>query len=287
MALKMLSRRWLINYLLIALICIFIYAGNRYQAKIEFPPKNSITSLKAQEIHSVIIQTADNDHFVLRKSSNQWRFEKPVQWPANNTTLERLISIVRSEADSRLDADAIDLAALGLQNPRATLTLNDTRIVFGTTNNIGGRRYVKIASTVYLLADIHLHFMTQGIVGLIDRRLLPRSVALETLELGDLSLRKKSDGSWQGDVVGEIETDRLNRLGNNWQTLDAGRIKNYDHSKAPIEKIVATLDNGSKIDFLLMAIYPEIVIARPDLGVQYHFAEKQYYDLLSIAEQNS
>jgi len=59
MALKMLSRRWLINYLLIALICLFIYAGNRYQAKIEFPAKSSITSLKAQDIHTVIVQTAD------------------------------------------------------------------------------------------------------------------------------------------------------------------------------------------------------------------------------------
>jgi hypothetical protein len=286
MALKMLSRRWLINYLLIALIGIFIYAGNRYQAGSGFPPVNSISSLKPQDIHRVIIQTADNNRFVLGNSSNQWRFENPVQWPADNTTLERIISIVKSNPDARLPADTIDLATFGLQKPRATLTLNDTPVDFGTTNNIGGRRYVKIASTVYLLPDIHLHFITQGINGLIDRRLLPRSVALEALELGKLSLRKKSDGAWQGNAVGEDETTRLNRLANNWQTRNAGSIKIFDRSKAMIEKIVATLENGSKIDFLLMAITPEIVIARPDLGVQYHFAENQYYDLLSIANQN-
>ncbi len=284
MALKMLSRRWLINYLLIALICIFIYAGNRYKANIEFPPRSSITSLKAQDIHTVTIQTADNNHFVLRNSSNQWRFEKPVMWPANNTVLERLVSIVQSEADSRLDADAIDLAALGLQNPRATLTLNNTRIVFGTTNNIGGRRYVKIASTVYLLADIHLHFMTQGIVGLIDRRLLPRSVSLKSLKLADLILSKSSTDTWRGEAVGEAENERINTLGNNWQTLNAGRIKTYDNSKLPEQVIIARLEDGSEVDFFLMAIKPEIVIARPDLNVQYHFSEKHYYDLLSIAQ---
>ncbi len=49
----------------------------------------------------------------------------------------------------------------------------------------------------------------------------------------------------------------------------------------------ATLDNGSEIEFYLMSIKPEIVIARPDLGVQYHFSEKQYYDLLSISKQDS
>ena len=51
--------------------------------------------------------------------------------------------------------------------------------------------------------------------------------------------------------------------------------------------MIAILENGSEIEFHLMSIKPEIVIARPDLGVQYHFSEKQYYDLLSIIKQES
>ncbi len=279
----MLSKRWLINCLLIVLIAVFTYAGIRYQQKTEDTSKNRITSLKPQDIHTAIVQVADK-HLVLSNSGNQWLFEKPVQWPANNITVERLISIVTSEADSRLPAEGIDLATFGLEFPKAILTLNDTRILFGSTNNIGGRRYIMIASTIYLLPDIHLHFMTQGISGLIARRLLPRSIPLKSLKLAELSLSKNSNGTWQGDVVGEIEAGRLNQIANNWQTLDVGRVKTYDKSKIPGQKIVAGLEDGSEIDFFLMSIKPEIIIARPDLGVQYHFAEKQYYDLLSIAK---
>jgi len=284
MALKMLSRRWLINYLLIALIGLFIYAGNRYQATSGFSSVNSISSLKPQDIHTVIIETPDNSQIVLRNTGNQWLFEKPVQWPADNTTVERLISIVQSKSDSRLPVDEIELATLGLDSPKVTLTLNDTRIEFGTTNNIGQRRYVKIAATVYLLPDLHLHFITQGLIGLIDRRLLPRSISLKSIKLPELSLSKSSNDTWQGEAVGEAEKERINTLGNNWQTLRAGRIKTYDHSKLPEQIIIARLEDGSEIDFFLMAIKPEIVIARPDLDLQYHFSEKHYFDLLSIAQ---
>jgi len=282
----MLSKRWLINCLLIVLIAIFAYAGIRYQQKAEYTPRNSITSLKPQDIHTAIIRAAGK-HLVLRNSGNQWLFEKPVQWPANNITVERLISIVTSEADSRLPAEGIDLARFGLQFPKVILTLNDTRIQFGSTNNIGGRRYIMIGSTIYLLPDIHLHFMTQGIAGLIDRRLLPRSISLKSLELAELGLSKSSNGAWQSDTIGEVEVGRLNQIANNWQTLDAGRVKIYHKSKMPGQKIVAGLEDGNEIDFFLMSIKPEIVIARPDLGVQYHFAEKQYYDLLSIAKDET
>jgi hypothetical protein len=285
MVLKMLSKRWLINCLLIVLIAVFTYVGIRYQQKTAYAPKNSITGLKPQNIHTATIQAADK-RFVLSKSGNQWLLEKPVQWPANNITVERLISIVTSESDSRLPAEGVDLATLGLQIPKAILSLNDTRILFGATNNIGGRRYIKVGSTVYLLPDIHLHFINQGIRGLIDRRLLPRSIPLKSLKLAELSLSKDSNGTWQGDAVGEVELNRLNQIVNNWQTLDAGGVKIYDKSKMPGQKMVARLEDGGEIDFFLMSIKPEIVIARPDLGVQYHFAEKQYYDLFSIADKD-
>ena len=286
MVLKMLSKRWLINCLLIVLIAVFTYVGIRYQQKTAYAPKNSITGLKPQNIHTATIQAADK-RFVLSKSGNQWLLEKPVQWPANNITVERLISIVTSESDSRLPAEGVDLATLGLQIPKAILSLNDTRILFGATNNIGGRRYIKVGSTVYLLPDIHLHFINQGISGLIDRRLLPRSISLKSLSLAEFNLSKSSDGSWQDIALGDAVVDQINALVNNWQTLEAGNIKSYDRSKTAELKIVAGLQDGRKIDFFLTSTRPEIVIARPDLGVQYHFSEKQFYGLLSIVKEES
>lgn len=286
MAINMLSKRWLINGLLILLICLAAYFGNRYHALTLEQPKNEISSLRPQDIHTTIIETTDNK-ITLRNAGNQWVFETPVQWPANNLTIERLISIVTSESISRLSARETDLSTLGLQYPKVTLTLNNTHILFGGINNIGGRRYVMIDLAVYLLPDIHLHFMTQGIAGLIDRRLIPRSVKLKSLKLNGLNLRKNSNGVWQDSAAEKVETDQFSLLANNWQTLNAGQVKAFDKSTTPAQNIVATLEDGNKIIFSLMSVKPEIIIARPDLGVQYHFLEKQYNGLLSIAKHGS
>ena len=279
----MLSRRMLINFLLLVLIVIFTYLGNRYGAKTGYQPENSITNLKPENIQTVAIQTADNNLTLTRKGS-QWYFEKPFRWPANSITLERLISIVNNETESKLAAAETDLGPLGLQFPGAIMTLNNTRILFGATNNIGKRRYIMVGSSVFLLPDLHLHFINQGIGGLIDRRLLPRSIPINLLKLAGLSLVKNEDGEWHSNTPGNVEADRLNQLINNWQTLDAGSIKIYNKNEIPLQKIIAGLEDGSQIEFYLMSIKPELVIARPDLGLQYHFGEKQYYDFLSITQ---
>jgi len=224
----------------------------------------------------------DGNSFVLSKSSDQWQLETPVQWPANNITVERIIAILASETETSIAVDGIDLTALGLQDPKLTLRLNDTVVLFGATNNINDRRYILIGSTIFLLADVHLPFMVQGISGLIDKRLLPGSISLQALDIAGLRLNKNNTSTWNSSNNTAISTDQINRLVSNWQTIEAGTIRRYDPSASVQQKIVATLSDGSSIEFLLMAREPELVIARPDLDLQYHFTEKYFDALFSI-----
>ncbi len=279
----MISKRWLINYLLIILIVMFIYIGNRYQVETGYQTKTRISNLKLQDIRRLAIQTPDYA-FTLKKTAGSWEIENPVKWPANNITVERLLSIATIEIESSLPADEVDLKTLGLQLPRGIVILDDTRFLFGAINNIGNRRYVMTGSSIYLIADIHLQLLNRGLAGLIDRRLLPGSLPLQNLRLGNINLSKTDNGGWQNE--GEaISPDQLNRLIVNWQTLEASNIKPYRKSDTPGKKITAGLADGSKLEFYLMAISPEIVIARPDLGLQYHFAEGQYYGLMGVAQE--
>jgi len=282
----MLSKRWLVNGLLVLVIGTSLLLGYRDRVQSGSEATNPITSIKPADINSVSIQLADK-HIVLRKSAEQWLIESPVQWPARNITLERILGIASSESEASIEATGIDLASLGLEDPRVILSLNDTRIFFGTTNNIGDRRYLMIGTTIYLLADVHLPFMSEGIIGLIDNRLLPPSISLKTLQLDERMLTRDGTDSWQSSPPTDIPADRLIDLVNNWQNLEAPALKIFDQTGMPLEKIIAELDDGSKIEFLLMSIYPELVIARPDLGIEYHFHEKQQQELLSFTNTES
>ncbi len=281
----MLSRRWIINYVLIILIIVFTYIGNRYDVKTGFQAEKTLSPLGPAEIESMEIQTAD-ESIALRRVGQAWSLEAPIKWPANQINVARLLEIVDTPIESSLPADEIDLSALGLEFPRARLRLNQQSILFGETNNIGQRRYVMIDSTVYLLPDNHLPFISQGLAGLIDRRLLPRSLALRSLNLPDFELTRDGNDGWQADDD-RLDEERLAELVADWQGLEAARVQPYRAGATPREKIIARLEDQRELEFFLMSIEPEIVIANPELGLQYHFGDEFYYRLIALREDEN
>jgi len=277
----MFSRRWIINYVLVILILIFTYVGNRFSVTTGYQPQQRIINLKPADIETVAIQTADAS-LNLRRDAQGWVLETPIRWSANNINIERLLSIVNSETDSRLPADEINLAKLGLQFPEAVLTFNDTQLLFGATNNIGERRYIMIDSTVFLLPDIHLQFFSRGLTDLVDRRLLPRRYRLNTLKLSGFEISRDANDSWQVINANGFGQGQIVRLVENWQDLEASKIKPFNTSATPRQKIEVSLQDGGKLDFFVMSIDPEIIIAHPQIGLQYHFRADLYYQLISL-----
>ncbi len=277
----MFSRRWIINYVLIVLIVILTYVGNWFNVETGYQPQQPITGLKPADIESIEIQTADST-LRLKLTGGSWNLESPINWPANNIIVERLLDIVYIETDSRLSADEIDLATIGLQFPRAILRLNDTQVLFGATNNIGQRRYTMVGATVFLLPDVHLPFLTQGLVGIIDRRLLPRSFELNRLKLPDLEISRDQENLWRLSNTSSFSQPQVQRLVDNWQGLDASSVKPFKATAMPRQKIVVQLENGQSFEFFVMSIDPEIVIANPQIGMQYHFHADLYYQLISL-----
>jgi len=274
----MISRRMLVNFLLVFLIILFTYIGNRYDVKTGYQPDHRISRLKPREVTRIAIQTADHA-LTLVRVDGAWQIESPISWFANNINVERILDILNSPADSKLPGDEIDLASLGLKFPRAVLRLNDTELSFGETNNIGARRYVLIDDTVHLIADRHLPFLQQGITGLVDRRLIPPAMSMRSLELASVSLTRNESGQWLANEA-NLTPDQAEKIIANWQTLEARHLQKYDSGNTPSRKLVIGLDNGGKIEFYLMSIAPEVVIARADLGIQYHFDARYYYGLI-------
>lgn len=274
----MITKRWLINYLLILLIILFTYIGNRYNVQTGYQTDDRIISLKAEDVTSMVLQSADGS-IQLSKVGGVWQIDSPIFWYANNIGVERIIDIVNARTDSRLAADEIDLSTLGLLTPKAILRLNDRQITFGGTNNIGERRYLMIDDEVYLVKDRYLPFVTQKATSLLDQRLLPRVLPLQSLRFADKRI-EKSDNGWVSDSA-EINREQATLIIKNWQTLEAEQIRVYDAGQTPRQKITADFGEQRQVDFLVLSITPQVVIARADLGIQYHFREKNYYGLLS------
>lgn len=277
----MFSRRWIINYVLVVLIVIFTYVGNRFGVQTGYQPQQHITEIKPENIESVEIETADTA-LALKRDSGGWMLEAPIRWPANDVNVERLLGIASVETDSRLAANEIDLATLGLKFPKAILRLNDTEVLFGATNNIGARRYTMVGSTVFLLPDQHLPFITQGLAAMVDRRLLPRTDELTVFKLPEFEISRDDLNNWQLIGADGFEPGQIATLVDNWQNLKASRVKLFSANKVPQQKIRVQFADGQYQEFFVMSIDPEIIIANPQIGLQYHFPAELYYQLISL-----
>ena len=110
---------------------------------------------------------------------------------------------------------------------------------------------------------------------------MPKKLGLQSLSLPGLEFTPGEDGGWQAST-GKFSREQANRLVGNWQGLEASRIKEYSAGGTPRQKIEALLGDGRSLEFFLMSIDPEIVIANPEIGLQYHYGKDFYYQLISL-----
>ena len=277
----MLSRRWLINCALVLVIIVLIWAGVSVDDERADTTEAGLSNLRPADVNRIEITSAALS-LALERDAQGWHIRQPVQWPAYTDNVQRLLSILSQRATPIADATSVDLAALGLQPPVATLRLNDTRLAFGTSNTIGERRYLWLDTSIYLLPDVHLAFATQGLAGMIERRLLPQSGAIERLRLPKVEIVRDSGGDYLVAERPEIEPERLKQLIVNWQTLPAVGIRAFNMDAHPGELITATFADGVEYDFLLLSSEPEIIIANPTIGMQYHFRGDYRDQLIDI-----
>ena len=282
----MLSKRWIVNALLVALIIGLAFAGAFFEPGDTVEKKPTISQLTADEVDTIEIET-DDLQLRLQRGSHGWNIESPINWPAQENNVRRLLSILKIEADALSDTADVDLAALGLQQPKARMRFNGIPLLFGATNNIGERRYAMLEDKLYLLPDVHLVFVNQGLAGLVDRRLLPGRQGIVSLRLPDLELRLDENNLWRSNQAIEFSQASLLRLVDNWRELQATRISNFDLELPPRQLIEIELEDGEVIEFLLMSEDPEIVIAHPNLGLQYHFRRDYRDQLITLSADAS
>jgi hypothetical protein len=122
---------------------------------------------------------------------------------------------------------------------------------------------------------------------MVDRRLLPASLKLKSLKLAEFELTRSAENDWQNNGPVRFTSDAINRLIDNWQHLEALRIKPYDAASTPRQKILAKLNDGSSHEFFVISISPEIIVAHPAIGLQFHFKDSFYYQLISLRENEN
>jgi hypothetical protein len=265
--------RWIINLVLVvvigALALVALYEPGIDQA----PQAQAITGLDPEQIDTVRIHRPPRDDLVLaRHNQGGWVIESHAALPADRFQVAALTRLAGQKAVRSYAVAELDLVRLALEPPRASITLDNTRVDFGDTEPLEGLRYVRVSDQVHLTPDIYQHLIDAGFSQFVRRRLLPERVSIRSLRLPAFSVNR-SNHDWMVEPQQNESAGQVQQLIDNWQQASALSVTSADASTAG-ERIEVVLDDAAQpLLFVIATREPDLVLLRPDQGLEYRMGD--------------
>jgi hypothetical protein len=227
---------------------------------------------------TVTLKNEDTIRF--EKKDDHWRHAAPFQAPANEVRVRQLIDIAKSNREAEYPLKTEDLAKFELDKPKATLVLGDTTLLFGGSDPINMRRYVRIGDTLYLVNDDFFHHLTASATDYVDKKLLPEGAKVKEIVIPGLKATLGQDGKWTREPPGEAKPD-LSELATLWTTARAIDVRRLE-KPAQGDTIKIGLAEGNPVEFTIAQREPDLILARSDLGLQYELTGETARQLLNL-----
>lgn len=273
------SSRTKINLILLGLTLILALTVT-FESGQQPAPTVPLTELEPSGITQITIQRLAKADIRLQRQDAAWQLLVPIEIAANRNPVNTLLQLATKHSLSRYAAKELDLATYGLEPPLVTVVLNSMEINVGAPNPVTRRRYLKINDFVHLVNDDLYDIYSTEPAAYVATRLLSAERKIKHLSLPGLELSKTPSNHWEvssGDGV--ILPDEPGSVIERWQNTSAQWVQAYDGAE-PLSKVVVTLANGQTLHFIVTAIQPQLVMARPELQLQYHLSAEKSVELL-------
>ena len=268
------------------------------------PPPDAvrITRLDPASITHLSLTRAGQPRIDLQRDQHgRWQMLAPYKAAANPFVDTDLSALLSAESSAHYPLADMDAAAIGLQPPRATLTLNDTEIRFGDIDPVHGNRYLQAGDSVHLVPDYLTPYPKLGAVEMLSTALLPEDAVIESLRLPALPADAGPDalpatlprqlthqhGHWRMDPPLSLSGDALPGLINEWTHAHAIAVAPLSTApSASLGRIEIGLKSAQQLRFELLQLTPDLLLARPDTGLRYQLSQQQANRLLHPSAHN-
>lgn len=248
--------------LLISVIGLAIFLGiNKEQEMVR--QELTLTDIHPDSIHVIHIERRDLDDIIFQKQDGHWIMQSPFNLSANPARIKVMLKLLQAHSYDHFSAPDNDLTPYMLAVPAVSILLNDTRIAFGDTNPLEEKlRYVLVKDTVHIINDSLFHVLQTSATFFLSPKLIPPDAAIKTIHLPELTI----DNTENGKVSGAH-----NQIINAWKQVESVYVRRYEEME-PIDNIKLELTSGEIIEFIILSSRPNLILARPDMGIQYHIS---------------
>jgi len=283
------STRTLLNLvLLLAVVGLALLAWLRPGVRPEETPQPVVSGLAPEQVDRVAVERLGRDPLGFLKHDGHWFLRvNDRELPAAEFQLSALLRLLEATSTRHYPAASLDLRSLGLDPPQARVTMNDVDFRFGTTEALNNRRYVQAGDSVYLVEDQYQHLLNADWSNFVSRQLLEGRGAITGIELPGMTLTYAEDGHWQIEPEqSDVGADGVQTFIENWQNATALFARRYaggpDEAQGSETITIRTRDSDQPLVLRIVARSPDLVLARPDWGIQYQLPGSEADSLLTL-----
>jgi hypothetical protein len=278
----MMGKRMLLNVWLAVALLVLVWVVWQEPGHAPKPPAVKLTTLSPTVVNKLVI-TNHNGTITLNKQDGAWRLSQPVAIAANGVRVDDLLEVVQAKSLARFPAAGRDLKEYGLAKPAVRLRLNDTEILFGGVTPVDQQRYVKVGDTIHLISDRYMFELLGGAAAWVSRDLVPPGKQIVSMQLPDIKLARNDKGEWSAAPSGKAESaDAVQRVVEAWSDAQALRVTPYEKHPAQGEVVIGIAGEAQPLHYRIVARKPELILARPEIGMQFYVASEQADRLLSV-----
>lgn len=273
-----------LNLILLAVVVVLITLINLSQEKTT--QLDRLTAITADSISNIIINRENMSTTLSQQRSgenaSQWAITQPVSVAANNFRINSLLKIISAPIHNQYSIDEIDLNKIGLYEPTTNIQLNQTTIHFGIINPTTNLRYIRMDDTVYTIEDVYYPLINSHFSTLVAFNLLPNGSRIEKLILPNQTIQKDRNGRWESSF--NTSADNVSETLELWEKSQAFGVHKY-MPRENLGEITIYLKQQSKpIHFVVTDTTPWLIIARPNIGLEYHLEIESYAQLIKPAD---
>ena len=257
------QQRLFINLLLfLCVIGLAIFLG-RDEDKGIVEQEVTLTDIHPDSIHRIHIERRDLDDIIFQKQDDHWTMQSPFNLPANPSRIKVMLKLLQAHSYDHFSAADNDLTPFMLAVPAVSILLNDTRIAFGDTNPLEEKlRYVLVTDTVHIINDSLFHQLQTSATFFLNPKLIPPDTTIKTVHLPELTINNTENSKVSG---------AHHQIINAWMQVESVSVRKYEEME-PIDTIKLELTSGEMIEFIILSGRPNLILARPESGIQYHIS---------------
>ena len=243
-----------------------------------------LTYIDPNSISSITINHNNNKTLINKQATDQWLITHPVTIEANNFRISSLLKLINAPTHNQYNLDEIDLNKTGIASSKTKISFDDNTFTFGIINPATNLRYIKFKDQVFTIEDVYFPLLSSHFGTLVSLKLLPSNTdiannGINKLILLNQTISKDKNGLWQSNI--ESNADAIATTINHWQHDQAFGIHKYLEREPLADVFVYIEDMPQPITYTVTDTDPWLILARPDIGLEYHFDIDSYKNLIA------